>query len=72
LADLVHRPPSEHHVELREAEDERIALVDQRDRHLAGQLAAQPRRELETAEPGAQDHDANRHDQLVGSGTMRM
>ncbi len=61
-----HRPP-EHHVELREAEHEGVALVDERDLHRVAELGGQPRDELEAAEPSPQHEDAHRRT-LTGRG----
>jgi hypothetical protein len=38
---LLHRAPPEHHVELREAEDEGVAPVDQCDLDVVGELTGQ-------------------------------
>ena len=56
--DGVQRLAPEHDVELREAEDERVALVDQRDVDLVAEGVRQRRGELEPAEAGAEDDDA--------------
>ncbi len=40
----------EHDIELREAEHESVALVDEGDPHFVGDRLGQPGRELETAE----------------------
>ena len=55
-----HLPP-EHHVELGEAEDERIALVDEDDVDRVAEGLGKNRRQLEAAEAGAQDDDACLH-----------
>src|SRR5207244_4767722 len=59
--DLVGGEAPEHHVELREPEDEGVARVDERYLHLVGELVGQPGRQLEATEPGAQDHDMHTH-----------
>ena len=48
---------SEHHVELRVAEHERVGPVDQRDAGVVAELLGEDRGQLETAEPGAEDQD---------------
>ena len=48
----------EHHVELREAEDERVALVDQRHVDLVAERLRERGGELEPAEARAEDEDA--------------
>ncbi len=53
--DFVQAPPAEHHVELREAEDEGVALVDQGDPDLVPEPLGEPGRQLEAAEPGPED-----------------
>ena len=63
-----HRPP-EHHVELREAEHEGVALVDERDLHRVAELGGQPRDELEAAEPSPQHEHAHRRT-LTGAGDL--
>ncbi len=50
------RPP-EHDVELRVAEHERVALVDQRDRDVVAERFRERARELETSEARSQNHD---------------
>ena len=54
--DRVERRATEHHIELRVAEDERVALVDQRDLEVLVRLREE-RRELEAAEARAEDQD---------------
>ena len=56
-SDLVRAAPPEHHVELREPEDEGVALVDQRDLNVVPELVGQPGRQLEAAEPGPEDQN---------------
>ena len=58
------RPP-EHDVELRVAEDERVALVHQRHLDLARRLLGEGGRELQAAEPGAEDEDLHRHGTIL-------
>ena len=53
----VERRPAEHHVELRVAEDERVALVDQGHIDVPAGRLGQRRGELETAEARSQDHN---------------
>ena len=67
-ANRVQRRPPEHHVELRVAEDERVALVDQRDGDLVADRLRQHRRELEPAEAGSQDDDSL-HRTILGEGS---
>jgi hypothetical protein len=64
--DLVGGMPTEEHVQLREAEDEPVVLVDQRDANGARCRLRQPGGELESAEPGTKDHDMFGHDLNVG------
>ena len=45
------RLPPEHHVELRVAEDEGVALVDQSHVRVLAELVGEDRRQLEAAEP---------------------
>ena len=45
---------AEHHIQLGEAEHERVALVDQRHLDVVAQLLRQHRRELQPAEPRPQ------------------
>jgi hypothetical protein len=52
-------PAPEHHVELREPEDEALALVDQRHLDVVAQFLGQRRRQLEPAEPGTQHQYAH-------------
>jgi hypothetical protein len=59
--DFIHRPPTEHHIQLGEAENERIALIDQSDLYLVCQLGRQSRRQLKAAEPGPEDHYVGAH-----------
>src|SRR5262249_44078782 len=61
-AHLVHRAPAEHHIELREPEDERVGAVDERDVDVAAELVCEPAGELEPPEAGAEDQDRRRHD----------
>jgi hypothetical protein len=56
--DGVRRRAPEQDVELRVAEDERVAPVDQRDLELLARLR-QRRRELQAAEPCTEDQDAH-------------
>ena len=51
----VGRLPPEHHIELRVAEHEVVALVDQRDLDLVGDLLRQSRRQLQAAESRPED-----------------
>ena len=78
--------PSEHHVELREAEDERVALVDEHDVDGVAEGIRKNRRQLEAAESRAEHDHACLHRPLPsvclhrflrllqrpGCGTMRM
>src|SRR5437588_10657072 len=52
---------AEHEVEFRESEDERIALVDQRDVDVVAQGSREPRGGLEAGEARAEDDDSPRH-----------
>ena len=51
--------PTEHDVELGEAEDEAVGLVDQHDVDVVAELLRQTGRHLEAAEPGAQDQNSH-------------
>ena len=55
------RCATEHHVELGVAEDEGVALVDQRDLDLLAERLREHGGELETAEARPQDNDATLH-----------
>ena len=61
MAHRVERGVAEHHVELGEAEDERVALVDQRHLHLIAQRLRQDRAQLHAGKAGAQDRDPRAH-----------
>ena len=52
----------EHDIELREAEHESVALVDEGDPHLVGDRLRQPGHELETAESRSENDDVLSHD----------
>ena len=58
---LVGLASTEHHVELREPEHERIALVDERNMDLVGNGLGQTRYQLEAAEPSSEDYDVFGH-----------
>jgi hypothetical protein len=47
--------PSEHHVEFREAEDERVAFVDEDDVDVVAECIREDCRQLEAPEAGAED-----------------
>ena len=55
--DLVGRLAAEHHLELREAEEERVVAIDQRDADRVRARLREPGRELQPAEPGSEDQD---------------
>ena len=55
------RALAEHHVQLREAEHERIRAVDQRDLDLLADLLGQPSGELEAAEAGTENENGGGH-----------
>ena len=61
MTDVGRHLPSEHHVELREAEDERVALVDEHDVDGVAEGVRKNRRQLEAAEAGAEHHDTRGH-----------
>jgi hypothetical protein len=68
---------TEHQIELREAEDERVALVDERDVDLVAHRLGQDRAELQPAEARAKDDDAfvhrfSHYRVPLGCGTIRM
>ena len=49
--------PAEHHVELREAEDEAVRLVDEHDLRVVADRFGQGRRELQPTETGAENQN---------------
>ena len=55
------RRAPEHHVELREAEDERVALVDQRHLDVVAERLREHRAQLQPAEARAENEDARVH-----------
>ena len=59
--DRVERRATEHHIELRVAEDERLALVDHRYAGVLPQSLGKHRGKLQTAKPGAEDENARVH-----------
>ena len=61
MTDVGRDLPSEHHVELREAEDERVALVDERDVESVAEGLGKNRRQLEPTKSRAENHDARLH-----------
>jgi hypothetical protein len=56
---------TEHDIELREPEHERIALIDEGDPYRAGKRLGQPRYQLETAEPSSEDYHVLIHNGRV-------
>ena len=60
-ADRFRRLAPEHHVELREAEDERVGLVDQRHLDLVGDRLGEHGAQLQAAEPRSKDDHALAH-----------
>ena len=73
---VIEATPPEHHVQLRETEDERVALVDESDLDVVAEILGEPGRELQAAEPGSEDQNSGRHvlagPRYLGWGTMRM
>lgn len=63
---LVGRLPTEHHLELGEAEDERVVAVQQRDADRVLERLGEPRRQLQATEARAEDQDVLLH----GAGTL--
>ena len=59
--DVLGRLAAEHHLELGEAEVERVVAIDQRDPDRVRDRLREPRRELQSAEPGAEDQDVLAH-----------
>ena len=57
VQDVAGRGPSEHHVQLGEAEDEIAGLVDQHDVEVVAELLGQPSGEFQAAEPRTEHHD---------------
>ena len=58
---------AEHYPELRESEDEGVALVDERDLDLVAKRGGEPRAELQASESGAADDDLWGHCYLLWS-----
>ena len=65
-ADRIERRPPEHHVELGVAEDERVALVDQRHVDAVTERLRQDGRELEPPEPRSEHDDPSPHRAIIG------
>ena len=66
--------PSEHHVQLRETEYERVVAVEQHQVQRLAERFRQHRGELEAPEPGTEDDDPRPHQAFTvtpGCGTMR-
>src|SRR5262245_24833047 len=61
MVDGRRRLPPEHDVELREAEDERIALVDEHDLDGVAERLGKNRRQLQATEAGAENNHSCRH-----------
>jgi hypothetical protein len=59
MADGSGKLPSEHHVELREAEDECVTLVDKHDIHRVAERLGEDGCQLEASKPRA-EHDHSR------------
>jgi hypothetical protein len=60
---VIGRLTAQHHLELGEAEEERVVAIDQRYANRVGDPLREPRRELQSAEPGPEDHDVLAHRQ---------
>ena len=58
---VIERFASEHHVELREPEDERVVLVDEGHAYVVGELLGEASRQLEATESGSEYHHVCRH-----------
>ena len=58
---------SEHHIQLREAEHERIVLIDQHDLDLVTKLRRKPGGQLQTAKAGTEHQDAHGPTTSAGS-----
>src|SRR5215467_2789718 len=65
MPDGIRQLTAEHHVELREAEDERVAFVDEDDVDIFAEFLGKSRRQLEAAKAGPQDDYAHRHDRMI-------
>src|SRR5207249_5563899 len=59
--DVVGRLTAEHHVELGEAEGERVVAIDQRHANRVRDRLREPGRELQSAERGPEDHNVLAH-----------
>jgi len=59
-------PSAEHDVQLREPEDERVVLIDERDVDLVCERVGESRRQLQAREAGTKDQDVLLH--RLGSG----
>ena len=70
-ADGLRFPLPEQHVELREAEHERVGAIDQGDLDLVAELLREPTREFETAEACTEDEHRGRHGARIGQGFVR-
>ena len=57
MDDVVRAHPAEHHVELRETEDEPVSLVDQHHVNVLAEPFRQQGREFQPAETGSEDHN---------------
>jgi hypothetical protein len=60
-SDRFGRTLAEHHVELGEPEHERVALVDERDLHVAAERGGQPRGQLEASEASPENDHGRAH-----------
>ncbi len=67
---------AEHHLELREAEDERVGAVEEHEVDAVTELVGQARGQLEAAEAGAEDDDPHQRwfsaSSEAGSPAMRV
>lgn len=61
------RHPPEHDVQLREAERERVALIDERDLEPVAELRGEARRQLKAPEPRPRGKNAHARTVLVGT-----
>src|SRR5205807_7469579 len=67
---VIGRLTAQHHLELGEAEEERVVAINQRYANRVGDPLREPRRELQSAEPGPEDQDVLAHRQHTTPGRL--
>jgi hypothetical protein len=70
VADIGGHRSAEHHLELREPEDEAVGLVDQDEIDVVTELLGQPSGELQSSESCTKHHDAHRRTLEGGRGRV--